>query len=248
MEANEILTSLAKLEASLNEIESAKEQVQKTVGAYASVQKQIGEYSKVLEAVSGSIKCIIDDVQSQRTSLNDDAANIFAILRVKTDEIISMQNSYISKTLESLKSTLDETKDSFLNNCRNTADFLKQNTDEEVKRLDEQIEALKTWTSSLDSLHESIKNTLSQINAIKQSISDLKLEMIKTKDTQNAILQKTHNVLNNAIAGLSNSATDIDRKIDVHEKKLEKFRVSIITLITINIIVCICSLALCLIK
>ena len=75
MEANEILTSLAKLETSLNEIESAKEQVQKTVGAYSAVQKQIIDYTKALEAISESITSIIADVRSQRTALNDDAAS-----------------------------------------------------------------------------------------------------------------------------------------------------------------------------
>lgn len=229
MEANEILTSLAKLEASLKEIESAKEQVQKTVGAYASVQKQIGDYTKALETISGSIKVIINDVQSQRTSLNDDALSILATLQGKADDIISMQNSYVSKTLESLKSTLDATNDSFIGNCTDTTDSLKKNTDEEIKKLDERINELKVCATNLNSLQESIKSTLDKIVEVKQDISDL---------------QNSSKALNNAISGVSEKATHIDDK----GKKLGKFSIIIIILTVINMLASVCSVALYLVK
>ena len=46
MEASELLTSLAKLETSLKEIESAKSQVKQTVDAYDILQKQISDYTQ----------------------------------------------------------------------------------------------------------------------------------------------------------------------------------------------------------
>lgn len=90
MESGEILTSLAKLEASLKEIESAKERVQQTVNAYAFVQKQIEEYTKTLDSTAGSIKSIINDVQSQRASLYEDAATLDAFLNAKAEAIVSL--------------------------------------------------------------------------------------------------------------------------------------------------------------
>ena len=266
MEANEILTSLANLEAGLKEIESAKEQVLKTVGAYATVQKQISDYTKALEAISGSIKGIIADVQSQRTTLNDDAASVFATLRAKSDEIISNQNSSISKTLESLKSTLEATKDSFIKNCSNATDSLKKNTNEEVEKLDARINELKLCASNLSALHENIKSTLGKIIEVKQDINDLKAEMLKTQGEQDTILTQiktdfssqslnlsntikgvsndvlsNRKMLNTGISAVRDKAIIIDDKVENTGKKLVTIGIVIVILTVINLFVSICS-------
>ncbi len=273
MEANEILTSLAKLEASLKEIESAKEQVQKTVGAYASVQKQISDYTKALETTSGCIKGIITDVQSQRTALNDDAASVFATLGAKSDEIISNQNSSISKILESFKSTLEATKDSFTKNCSNTSVSLKRDTDEEVKKLDERIKELKVCAANLNTLHEIIKNTLCKIIEVEQCINDLKAEMLKTQGEQDTLLVqikdgisslsselgnttkvvsneviRSSKTLNTEISTVRDKAIILDEKVENKGKKLGKIGTVIIILTGINILISFCSVALHLIK
>ena len=44
MESNELLASLAKMEASLNKVESARKQVESTVNASSELQKKVREY------------------------------------------------------------------------------------------------------------------------------------------------------------------------------------------------------------
>ncbi|CCY34985.1 putative uncharacterized protein [Alistipes sp. CAG:831] len=266
MEANEILTSLANLEASLKEIESAKEQVQKTVRAYATVQKQISDYTKALEAISGSIKGIIADVKSQRTALSDDAENVFATLLAKSDDIISNLNSSVSKNLELLKSALGTTKDSFAKDCSNTIDSLKKIADEEVKKLDERIEELEVCAANLNTLHENIKNTLCKIIKVEKSINDLKTEMLKTQGEQDTILSQIKNsisslsselgnttkeisnevlssskTLNTTISAVREKAIIIDEKVEKTGKKLGTIGITIIILTIINILVSFCS-------
>lgn len=261
MESGEILTSLAKLEASLNEIESAKEQVQRTVGAYASVHKQIGEYSKTLDTIAGSIKAIITDVQSQRVALNEEAAGISAALNAKAAEIVSMQNTSVSAILDSLKTSLDATKDSFSSSCSGTVDAFKQNTEAELKKLDVNVEALKTCAGNLNSLHENIKSTLERIIEVKQDISAFKQAMKESQSTQKTQLEaikadiaalssqqnKTsielsgdlkniQSVQDKAIADLSATVSSLSSKLDAYEKKLAKGHQAIIILSVLNVL------------
>lgn len=266
MEANEILTSLAKLETSLNEIESAKEQVQKTVGAYSAVQKQIIDYTKALEAISESITNIIADVRSQRTALNDDAASVFASLREKSDEIILNLNSSVSNNLDSLKSALEAIMDSFTKDCSKATDSLKKNTNEEVNKLDERIKELKSCAANLNTLHENIKNTLGKIIEVEESINDLKAEMLKTQGEQDTLLTQikdgisslsselgkttkkisdailnSSNTLNAATSAVRDKAIIIDEKVEKTAKKLGNIGIVIIILTAINLLVSIYS-------
>lgn len=266
MEANEILTSLAKLEASLKEIESAKEQVQKTVGAYSAVQQQISDYTKALEAISASITGIIADVQSQRTALNDDAASVFASLREKSDKIISNLNSSVSNNLESLKSALEAIKDSFTKECSYANDSFKKNSDEEIKKFDERIEDLKSCAANLNSLHENIKNTLGKIIEVEESINDLKAEMLKTQGEQDTLLTQikdgisslsselvnttkkisdevlnSSKTLNTTLSAVRNKAIIIDEKVEKTGKKLSIIGIVMIILTAINILISIGS-------
>ena len=51
MESNELLASLAKMEASLNEVESARKQVESTVNASSELQKEVREYVSAVKAL-----------------------------------------------------------------------------------------------------------------------------------------------------------------------------------------------------
>ena len=65
METNELLTSLARLENTLQEVESAKNQVKQTVDAYEVLQKQIKEYTQSLDSIKSSIQGIISDLHAR---------------------------------------------------------------------------------------------------------------------------------------------------------------------------------------
>lgn len=213
MESGEILTSLAKLEASLNEIKSAKEQVQQTVGAYASVQRQIGEYTTSLDTIAGSIKAIITDVQSQRTALNEEAAGLSATLNAKAAEIITMQKTSSDAILDSLKTNLDATSDSFSSRCVGTVDAFKQNTEAEIQRLDDNIETLRTCAANLNSLHENIKSTLNKIDEVKQDFSGLKQEMMASQEAQDTKLEAITTDIASLSAQQSSALTNLSREL-----------------------------------
>ena len=62
MESNELLASLAKMEANLNEVESARKQVESAVNASTELQKVVSEYVS-------SVKALCVNLQSWESAL-----------------------------------------------------------------------------------------------------------------------------------------------------------------------------------
>ena len=261
MESNEILTSLAKLEASLNEIESAKEQVSKTIGAYSSVQKQIGDYVKSLNQMAGSVTAIMSALKSQKDSLYKDASGVSEILNAKAAEMISMQNNAVTEIMDSLKVSLDSTKDSFSSDCLKIADSIKHNCDAEIKKLEEQVVDLKTCVANLNALHKYIESSLETINEVKKEICSLRqtveisqnfqngqLETIragleslssrqsKTMNTLSVNLKNAQSVQNKVIADMSATVQSLARKLEENNVKLAKGHTQIMIMIIISIL------------
>ena len=168
--------------------------------------------------------------------------------------------------MESLKSALEAIKDSFTTDCTKATDSLKKNTNEEVKKLDERIEDLKSCAANLNTLHENIKNTLGKIIEVKESINDLKAEMLKTQGEQDTLLTQikdgisslsselinttkkisdallnSSKALNTTLSAVRDKAIIIDEKVEITGKKLHNIGIVIIILTAINIIVSFCS-------
>ena len=55
MESNELLASLAKMEASLNEVESARKQVESTVNASSELQKEVRDDDSAVSVPSVAV-------------------------------------------------------------------------------------------------------------------------------------------------------------------------------------------------
>lgn len=261
MESNEILTSLAKLEASLNEIESAKEQVKKTIGAYTSVQKQIGEYVKSLNQIAGGVSTIMSALKSQKDSLNEDASHVSEVLNAKTAEMISLQNNAVAKIMDSLKVSLNSTKDSFSSDCLKIVDSIKQNYDTEIKKLEDQVVNLETCIANLNALHKYIEGSLEAINEVMKEICSLRQTVEISQNFQNGQLEtiragleslssrqsKTINSLsvdmknaqgvqNKVIADMSATVQSLSRKLEENNVKLAKGHTQIIIMVIISIL------------
>ena len=188
MESNEILTSLAKLEASLKDVESAKSQVKQTVGAYASVQKQFTEYAGTLATIADSINRIMSDIRAQKASLNDEAISISDIIDTKAKEMLATQSETISTIFKTQQAALAAAKDSFSKECNSIADAFQKNTDAEIEKLKDNVESLKSCVSILNTLQENIKGTLAKIEAVKQDESTLKRVIMDSQGAQDGQL------------------------------------------------------------
>ena len=70
MESNELLASLAKMEASLNEVESARKQVESTVNASSELQKEVREYVSAVKALCASLQSWASDLRAREGALS----------------------------------------------------------------------------------------------------------------------------------------------------------------------------------
>jgi chromosome segregation ATPase len=179
METNELLTSLAKLESSLQEIESAKNQVQKTVESYAALQREIKTYTQSLDSIKTSISGILSDVRADKVDLENESAGILASFREST-----------TNALDDLKKDLSKANDAFKEKAQSISDTFKNNTDGELAKLRQSVQSLQECTTALEEIHTSIKNTLTEIGQVRQEISGLKGELESSQGAQDTILSE----------------------------------------------------------
>lgn len=188
MEASDILTSLAKLETSLKEIESAKSQVRQTVDAYDILQKQINDYTRSLGSISANLQTIIADMQGQRVSLGEEATELTTSLEDKATRLFAQLSESGQNSLDTLKSNLIAINEVFTQEGKDITDTFKKNTDKELDELRTTIQSLKSCAETLLTLDESIKNTLNQINEMRREIAELKQALMDSQGSQDTIL------------------------------------------------------------
>ena len=196
MEASELLTSLAKLETSLKEIESAKSQVKQTVDAYDILQKQISDYTQSLDSIKGSIQAIISDLQSQRASLGEEASSLTAALEAKANQLFTQLSESSQNSLDTLKGNLATINEVFSREGKSITDSFKKNTDDELAELKTIIQSLKDCAQTLLTLDESIKNTLTEINQMRQEVAELKQALMDSQGSQDTVLNNIQDSIN----------------------------------------------------
>lgn len=196
MEASELLTSLAKLETSLKEIESAKSQVKQTVDAYDILQKQISDYTQSLDSIKGSIQAIISDLQSQRASLGEEASSLTAALEAKANQLFTQLSESSQNSLDTLKGNLATINEVFSREGKSITDSFKKNTDEELAELKTIIQSLKDCAQTLLTIDESIKNTLTEINQMRQEVAELKQALMDSQGSQDTVLNNIQDSIN----------------------------------------------------
>ena len=196
MEASELLTSLAKLETSLKEIESAKSQVKQTVDAYDILQKQISDYTQSLDSIKGSIQAIISDLQSQRASLGEEASGLTASLEAKANQLFAQLSESSQNSLDTLKGNLATINEVFSREGKSITDSFKKNTDDELAELKTIIQSLKDCAQTLLTLDDSIKNTLTEINQMRQEVAELKQALMDSQGSQDTVLNNIQDSIN----------------------------------------------------
>lgn len=214
MEASDLLTSLAKLETSLKEIESAKSQVKQTVDAYDILQKQINDYTQSLDSIKGSIQAIIAELQSQRASLGEEASGLTAALEAKANHLFAQLFESSQNSLDTLKDNLATINEVFSREGKSITDSFKKNTDEELAELKTIIQSLKDCAQTLLTLDESIKNTLTEINQMRQEVAALKQALMNSQGSQDSVLSNIQESINALIQKDEQAFSDLSKRLE----------------------------------
>ncbi len=193
MESSKILISLKKLEDSLNEVESAKAQVQQTVEAYTAVRKEFADYADTLAGIAEYINGIVSEVRAQKAALNKEACKISETIEEKARKMQATHSAALSAALERLKSNLAATNDSFSKACNFTAEVFRKTTDAEISKIKNTVETLKSCVSALSALQENIKETLHGIEIVKQDMGTLKQALMESQGAQDVQLARIKN-------------------------------------------------------
>ena len=168
MESNELLASLAKMEASLKEIESARMQVESTVKASSGLQKEVGEYVSAVRKLCVTLHAWEEELKTREISL-----------RHETESVISDIKRLCEESITSFSSNINEIGTSF-----------KNNTKDVLERFTEQNNKLAGRVEELNALGEQIKNTTEEIENVKGSIEVISKDLKNSQDEQDRVLDE----------------------------------------------------------
>ena len=72
MESNELLASLAKMEANLNEVESARKQAESVVNASTELQKVVSEYVSSVKALCVNLQSWESELRAREGAISNE--------------------------------------------------------------------------------------------------------------------------------------------------------------------------------
>lgn len=193
MESNELLASLAKMEASLNEVESARKQVESTVNASSELQKEVGEYVSAVKALCVNLQSWESDLRAREGSLSHEY-----------EEAITRVGSTCADVVRSFGTEVEKTSTDF-----------KTKTEPVIERFTEQIGKLDKHAQDLNALKDEIKKATSEIQTVKESLSQISKDLKDSQESQDTVLNDLKQMSDKIIS----KAVYIARQIEaLHEK------------------------------
>ena len=224
MESNELLASLAKMEASLNEVDSARKQVQSAVDASLELQKVVREYVSAVKSLCVNLQTWGTDLKRREGSLSQEH---------ETAELIKSFETGIEKTSKDFKTKTDPVITKFVEQNDKLAERVNELVAlrEQIKKATEEIESVK---SALNDILKELKDSQDEQDAI---LEDLKSKVSglneKIESNKGAVLQAiTHS--EQSLSGILNQTNE---KIDGVSGKTDTLasNVAILTTICQNI-------------
>lgn len=168
--------ALVQLESDLQSLQSAKEQVEKTVGASVELQKTVGEYVVSVKNLCVTLKAWENNLKTRESSIGQDVKSSIAAIERTCSALITAFNTNVDQATTTFQTGTKTVLDNFI---------------DENNKLTEQVE-------SLNDLREQIKKATEDIQLLKDSLSQISKDLKKSQDEQdealNGIQQKVANL------------------------------------------------------
>ena len=164
MENQELFEQLAKLQRSLQDIDSARKMVDETIEAYNGVSSHIASYSNQLSVVSDRINQLITLIIQNKDTLSSDIDTRVNATLEKAEQTSVRFSENISNILANCaKETRDQILD--LNTASNIAGETRQAISQATKAANElqqqSLVALDAATSKLNSVSSDLRSNIS---------------------------------------------------------------------------------------
>lgn len=164
----DINTALQRLEQNLNDLTSARQQVEDTVKASNELQKVVAEYVSSIETLCTRLKRWNTDLGERESSLSHEIESTITQLTTSSTQIVSLFQKSVEDT---------------------TSDFSKK-TNAEITKFVEQNNKLAERVQELNKLREEIKNTTGEIKAIKESSAKISKDLKESQEGQDVLLDE----------------------------------------------------------
>ena len=194
--AYDINAALERLEKNLQDLDSARNQVEKTVKASTDLQSVVGEYVS-------SVKNLCVGLQAWETNLRAKGES----LSYEYEKAISRVNSTCTEIIKSFSTVVEQTSTDF-----------KNNTGSIVEKFTEQNSILTERVQNLSSLKEDIKNATTEIQAIKESLSQISKDLKESQESQDAVLEDIKQNVLGLKENVTTTASNISQEIS-HAKQ-----------------------------
>lgn len=188
--------ALTQLEKDLQEINSARNQVEKAVKASTDLQSVVSEYVS-------SVKTLCVGLQAWEANLRAEGES----LSHEYEEAISRVNSTCTEIIKSFGTVVEQTSTDFKNKTGNI-----------VEKITEQNRVLTERVQDLNALKEDIKKATTEIQEIKESLSHISTDLKESQDRQDAVLEDIKQDIIGLKEAVTNAASNISQEIS-HAKQ-----------------------------
>ena len=208
--------ALVQLESDLQSLQSAKEQVEKTVGASVELHKTVGEYVVSVKNLCVTLKAWENNLKTRESSLGQDVESSIAAIERTCSTLITAFNTNVDQATTTFQTGTKTVLDNFV---------------DENNKLTERVK-------SLNDLQEQIKKATKDIQLLKDSLSQISKDLKKSQDEQdealNGIQQKVANLPSqvheeslSVIQAISNSEKTLVDSVNIAISKADEIIASI---------------------
>ena len=208
MDSQEILKSLSNLEQKLQSIESARQQVERTVSAYEGAKAQLSVLTQDFTDIYQELKKVLDDIQNSKsiasTEVSDKADVVFKALQTR---------------ITSLEQATKDIKENFENACKTANENFSKTIEKSGKDLTTEMEA---------NINKTREATVKEIEKASGIIVGFRTAVDELKEDYNKALSESSE---NQKTVMTQIATDFSQSVDQYIDSMKTVRVEMESLL-----------------
>lgn len=193
MEAQDILKMLTNLEQSLQNVESARQQVTNTVNAYEGTKAQLHALTVEFKEVSSELNKVYNAIKENVDSIDE-------TLKIKIDSVFKS----ISKKVDTLDAVAEKIQSSFEKSCNNSVNTIENSVHNSIGKLNNEVD------QSISKFNEKVKL---ELDGISSTLSNLKS---CTKEIQDSFRNSNTAFTSDLKVMLKNIADDFKASVEQH--------------------------------
>ncbi len=208
--------ALIQLENDLQKINSAREQVESTVKASTELQKVVGDYVSSVKKLCIGLKSWEEKLSLRGTAMSDDYERAVSQISSSCKTIITTFNSSVEKSINEFKSKSESTVKKFENQNAILTERVQElnKLRDEIKAATTDIQSIKEGISQISKdLKESQNGQNAELNEIKQAVSEIPSTIISNTQSINGMIESLNQGLTTDIVSLQGKADNLNSEL-----------------------------------